>query len=250
MRLSGKKAEGALDASIGFDEWASLSEARGKVYGFLASLYCERPEELFVSGLLQDETRSYLRDLSANESLSETMREGLRLMEFYIEESADKPFDELEKEIGVERTRLLRGVKPGYGPPPPFESVYGSPEWDDVETYCIAAIVQLYSEAGLVLSSQTQEQADYIGVELDFLHHLCLKESEAWKEGCREGACSFMEMSASFLLEHAGKWIPKFCETMRTEAHHDLYRGVAFLTQGFIESELEQLDLYRDFARA
>ena len=100
-----------------------------------------------------------------------------------------------------------------------------------------------YAKAGLTIpDSHKGEMVDYIGLEMDFMRHLCSVEADSWLGGDFDGAVRLRESQSSFLREHLLRWVPKFCETAVTHATSGFYIGVLLLTKGFIEFEGEQID--------
>jgi TorA maturation chaperone TorD len=183
-----------------------------------------------------------------SQDLPKDMREGLRLIEGFIRDSQAKPVDELRTELGVERTRLLRGVKPGYGPPPPYESVYVGSDRQPLMQASVA-VRQIYAEAGVELPEEVRDQPDFIGFELDFMRHLAEKEATAWTDADREQALRFLEQERAFLEEHITRWIPRFCEVMAQEARLDFYRGIARMTKGFVLDEAKKVAEFIEWAQ-
>jgi len=207
---------------------ATLASYRSRVYGILAAAYNRLPDESFAEHLAR-------LDTSGQEWPSE-LREGIDVIEGFSRASEGRPAKELATELAVERARLFRGLKPGYGPPPPYESVYvgsdGQPQMQ-----ATAAVAKSYAEAGAGLPEGLKEQPDYIGLELDFMRHLTEKEARAWAEGNRDEAARIVEQERSFLEEHLARWVPRFCEVMDGAARLDYYRGIARMTGRFVQDE-------------
>ncbi len=235
------------------EEWAAVAATRSQVYGFLGALYTRLPDEQFVDGLFTSEMAEFLSSLQQAEDMPEDVREGASLIQRFATDSKDKPVNELKTKVNVERTRLFRGVKPGYGPLPPYESVYASPDKTDhekeVNTFPIAAVAKAYAEEGVVLPTENYDQPDYIGFELDFMRHLCAKESSAWEQGDSEQALEAIAKESSFLNDHLIQWVPRFCDEMCKDAQLDLYQGVARLTRGLLLDEAQKSADYQELAR-
>ncbi len=83
------------------------------------------------------------------------------MIEQYIQAATHKPVEELRNELAVDRTRLLRGIKPGYGPPPPYESVYAGTE-QQPQMQASMSVQQAYAEAGVGLPKEVRDQPDFI----------------------------------------------------------------------------------------
>lgn len=226
-----------LTDTIDKNEMAALAKMRSRVYGFLGALYNRLPDEQFAASLSSPEIGDFLSSLSASEDAPEDMREGLHLMEAFIRASKGKPVEELKTELAVERTRLMRGIKPGYGPPPPYESVYAGSEQQPL-AQAITSVRQVYAEAGVGLPEEVHDQPDFIGFELDFMRHLTEKEAQVWTTADQEEVMQVTEKERAFLEQHINRWVPLFCDLMLKDAQLDFYRGVARLTKGFLQSEV------------
>lgn len=236
------------EETISHQEMAELARLRSQTYGFLGSLYIQRPDPAFVGRLTDGAMISLLNSMTCGEASGE-IASGLELVKRYLTRIREMPAQEIETELAVERTRLLRGIKPGYGPPPAYESVYaGSDEQPLMQTS--VAVARAYAEAGVGLPEEVRDQPDFIGFELDFLRHLTDKEARAWACGDRGEAFKLLEKERAFLDEHAAGWIPRFCDLMFQDAKLDFYRGVARLTKAFVTDEVRRLVDLQNWARA
>jgi len=229
-----------LPDMIGNVDWANLAAARSRVYGFLGTVYNRLPSDLFVENLLGNEMGVFLSSLLEVEDLPVELRAGLLLLQDYIRTSQGKPVEQLRTELAVDRTRLLRGVKPDYGPPPPYESVYKGTEAKPLMNIS-SAVQRIYAEAGVNLPEEVKDRPDFIGIELDYMRFLTEKEAEAWSTGDQQEALKILEKERTFLEEHITDWIPRFCEVMFQEAQLDFFKGIAQMTQGFVLSETEKV---------
>jgi TorA maturation chaperone TorD len=229
--------------SIGSNEFQQLAQSRSKLYGFLSALYVKLPNEEFAANLLCDKFQSLLQLISQSDQVSGEMKEGLKTIEGFVNETRDRPRTELAQELGVDWTRLFRGLKRGYGPPPPYESVYiESSEQDARQT--IGEVMKTYREAGVSVDEKAGQRSDYIGIELDFMRHLAEKEMEMWERADYQEAIAYLGQEDDFLDKHIVPWIPKFCDKVFTEAQTDFYRGVALFTKGFLKLEEESIKGY------
>jgi putative dimethyl sulfoxide reductase chaperone len=219
------------------EEMAELAQARSRVYGFLGGVFNRLPDDQFAASLSSPELATFLSILGEGEDASEDMQEGLRLMKAFTGASNGKPVEELKTDLAVERTRLLRGIKPGYGPPPPYESVYVEPKQPRL-TQAMLSVRDAYAEAGVGLPEDVQDQPDFIGIELDFMRHLTEKESHAWDKSDQSEAKEVLEKEQRFLETHILQWIPRYCDAMLRDAQFDFYRGIARLTKGFVQGEI------------
>ena len=225
------------------EEWAELAASRSGVYGFLAAVYNRLPDEPFAESLSGPELAGLFACMAEREDLPDEMQVGVSLVEAFIAASQGRPVKELQTELAVERTRLFRGVQPGYGPPPPYESVYaGSEGAPHMQTS--AAVRQIYAEAGVGLPEEVKDQPDFIGLELDFMRHLTAKEAQAWADDDSQVAVEVLKQEQDFLNKHIIRWIPRFCDVMAKEARLGFYQGIAALTKGFVQDEAEKVAGY------
>jgi len=230
--------------SITADEFRTLAQSRSKFYGFLSSLFVRTPNEELVTNLLGEKLLSFLPSISNSAEIPDEMKQGLGIIQAFIRSTKDNPRKKLLEELGVDWTRLFRGLKPGYGPPPPYESVYASGSSEEGEQG-IGAVLRTYREAGVDIGENTRERPDYIGIELDFMRFMTEKEMEAWKKSDSTEAIKCLRIENDFLTKHT-KWIPKFCDKVLTEAQTDFYRGIARLTKGFLSMEEGHIEAYID----
>ncbi|MCL5039738.1 MAG: molecular chaperone TorD family protein [Firmicutes bacterium] len=222
-------------------ELVEQAVTRSRVYRFLTDAYVALPDENLVFRLLGEKRLAHLAGPAA-ESLPADVQQGLSLIWSFGTLMGGRPPGEIKELLSVDRTRLFRGLMPGYGPPPPYESVYvGSPEAPLFQI--TSEVAALYVRAGARFSWSVQEQADYIGVETDFMRLLTKGEAVAWKESPEE-ARRWLSMEQEFLRDHLLRWVPRFCEIVIREAESDFYRGVAMLTRGFLAADLQWVNQF------
>ncbi len=220
-------------------EMAGLAQARSRVYSFLGGIFSRLPDERFVQSLYNSDLANLMTSLTQTEGLPEDMYEGVRLIEAFIRSVEKRQAEEVKTELAVERTRLLRGIKPGYSPPPPYESVYvGLDNQPNMQSS--VAVRQAYAEAGVGLPEDLHDQPDFIGFELDFMRHLAEQESQAW-DGGEEKALPLLDKEHAFLEQHILRWVPRFCDVMVEQAQLDFYRGVGRLTKGFVMDDFQNV---------
>lgn len=211
------------------------AEDRSRIYMLLSTFYIQRPVEEFVRKLKTDEFIQNLKNaLSEDEG---EMKEGLKIFELFLNSIKDIPDQEVAENLAVDFTRLFRGIKKGYGPPPPYESVWRGEgrimgEWTQ-------EVLKKYHEAGIGMDLE-EEIPDYIGIELKFMALLSYHEAVAWRKNDINGAIRFLKLQQRFLDEHIKRWMPEFCNRMEEEAKSSFYKGVSLLSKGFLEINLKQ----------
>lgn len=122
----------------------------------------------------------------------------------------------------------------------PYESEY-DPMASTRKGQLMADIAGFYTAFGLKLSESQKELPDHIGVELDFMGLLLQKEAYARLNGWEEKAGICADAARKFLREHLGGWVFSFCGGLEKSAGPGLYRPLAGLLRGFMESELKEL---------
>jgi len=235
--------------SLSIKDWAALAACRSGVYGFLGAVYSRVPDNQLIEKLLNPDLINFLMSLQRTENLSEEMREGLRLIEDFIQSSQGRPMNELRKELTVERTRLFRGLKPIYSPPPPYESVYLSSDQLPL-IQATAAVARAYSEMDVFLPEEVRDQPDFIGYELDFMRRLTDREAQAWNQGKKDLALKLLEKEQEFLEGHLIRWIPSCCDALLKWAKLHFYMGLIKVTKGFVMEEARKTKELLRWARS
>ncbi len=214
-----------------------LAEARSKLYQLLAMVYAGPPSLDFLK-FLAGWVASVNKDEEHSQLLSQQMRHSLSILDSFFEKGNFG--EELGETISVEFTRLFRGVKPHYSPPPPYESVYRE-ESGSVFGESTVAVHQKYLHFGLGLPERVSgEPPDHVSFELEFMHHLCSKEAEAWDGGNKEEALEMMRAEEEFLREHLLAWLPKFSNKVREYDRFGFFCNLADLTEGWVAFDYQQ----------
>lgn len=223
-------------------EFSRLAEARSKIYGFLSLIYIQSPKYDFVKKILDKNFYSYLTAFQSSVQIPREIRDGLRVVKNFIRKSEDKAMKELHESLSVEHTRLFRGIRPLYGPPPPYESVYRDEE-GVIMGKSTVEVAREYAKAGVGLPNQYKgEPPDHISFEFDFMRFLCEKEAKAWRNNDRRHALRYLDMEREFLDIHIMKWVLRFCNVIEDAARVGIYRGIAKVTKGFITFDYNQIN--------
>lgn len=235
------ESNSSADFHLPVSELSKLAMDRAKLYQLLSIIYIQPVDCNFLNSL--ERWDSLLKFSPLNEVLPAQMVEGLKKIHSFLQQMSIKPSDGLSPNLSLEFTRLFRGVKPGYGPPPPFESVYrGSGQ---VMGEVTSAVLEKYQKAGLgVVAEYEGEPSDHLSLELDFMRYLCIKESEARSRGDIQEALELLEQEKIFLGEHLTKWVGNFCNAVKKHDELGFYRGMAEFTEGWIGFDYEQIDDY------
>jgi TorA maturation chaperone TorD len=180
-----------------------------------------------------------LEKLISDENIHPEISKGAKLMSDFIANSASSDEKQLSETLGVDRTRLYRGVSPTYGPPPPYEAVWSTDPAKQNEF--LQRIASMYQQDGLALDPDIHERVDYVGIELAYLEQLARDEAKSLKAKNYKMAGTLLERQKTFLVEHLGNWVPKFVEKALEYVQTDFYRGHLLMLRGFILDQGEIL---------
>jgi putative dimethyl sulfoxide reductase chaperone len=222
------------ESKPGVSELAGIARARAAFSSFLNIHFNLLPDEKFVKRMRHKEVISMLQVLPKDESVNEDLATGASLMEKFLQDTRNDTPAQLSEKLGVDRTRLYRGLSPSYGPPPPYEMVW-SKTWQEVTL--LQVLSRMYGENGLGPSKDIIDRLDYIGLELEFLHALAMRETAAWEANETEMAGSLLEVQRHFFREHMEQWVPSYVEKALEWAKTDFYQGHLLMLRGFISDQ-------------
>jgi putative dimethyl sulfoxide reductase chaperone len=127
-------------------------------------------------------------------------------------------------ELRKEYTRLLRGVQEGYGPPPPYESLYRHCEFP---TEITDAVMSYFQNAGFDAAQICTEPPDFLASELRLMSLLAFKEHESCQKGGEQQRQYFISLQNEFLQNHLLIWAPEYCQMLMQESRVDFFRQLA-----------------------
>ncbi len=214
---------------------SSIAASRAEIYLSLSSLYLMPAGSEHIM-LLQSASSSRLFNISGT-SDSNRLKTDFKHLGDVIQEHLSST--ERRTRLSIEWTKLFRGVKPGYSPLPPYESLYrdgwliGSHTTD---------IRDEYFESGFNLSNQWPgEPPDHIGLELGYLFFLSSREAEAWAEADIGEAHRLLDIESSFLKKHLAVWTSLLSEEIKQYDEIGFYRQVAEISEAWIRFDSELL---------
>lgn len=212
------------------------AQSRSVAYGFLAWLFLDNPDRAFIDAMMTQEEMLRAGVLDDGEEISPAILSGLRQIRSDIAKYSESSIDDLCIELGIQRTRLLRGIDPGYGPPPPYEAVYRCPG-DCQESELMLRITAFYQEAGAQLPYGQRERLDYLGCELDLMRFMCAEEVERREDGDIDAAEKMRQLQYSFLKEHLLVWVPTFCSVAQQDPRVEFYHGVVTMMGAYLQED-------------
>jgi TorA maturation chaperone TorD len=219
-------------------ELANAARARAAFYAFLSVHFTTLPDAAFVERMRSQEIASMLKSLANDESVAGEIAAGAIQMGAFLKQTQSEAADRLAEKLGVDRTRLYRGVTPQYGPPPPYEMVWSKTKPD---VSLLTELAEIYRNKGLAIAPDAKERLDYIGVEMDYMGELSRKEASAWEAGDFDTASELLQAEHAFLSQHLGSWTPAFFEKAMGYAETDFYKGHLRMLGGFFANERQEL---------
>jgi anaerobic sulfite reductase subunit A len=209
----------------------AMNKNRRLVYVFLSELYEKEVTLQRLKGLL-DEGSPVLSIETSTELADEGLRKGFNMLSQYLGDARGRDLSQVKQELETEYANLFLGVKGK--PPHPSESVYLS---EDHAMYQEpwGRVLWSYRNAGVDKAKEYTEPEDHIAVELQFMAFLCRRTVEAMERDDKEEEKSLLQVQQDFINDHLAKWVPALTKDMLETANVDFYKGLAFITNAFIE---------------
>ena len=206
-----------------------LMNARARSYGMLARLFREEVDLPTLRELQQMRFPQATGNAAADE--------GYHQLYDYLKRAWDDSVTELA--IDYVSTFIGHGVN-GYSAAYPYESVYTS-ERRLLMQEARAEVLATLRENELMRGSWNEAE-DHIALELEYLQILSDRTAEALCKGDTDTATSWVRAQYNFLDVHLDSWAPLLTAEVKKFAKTDFYRGLAFLTEGFLETDREVLE--------
>ena len=124
----------------------------------------------------------------------------------------------------------------------PYETFY-TREDQMIETGGANPVTDIYSAYDFVVDYEVARvvSSDHIGVELEFMHHLCEAERKAFEENDDDALKELRDVQYRFLHTHLAQWAPLYLINMKYEARTPLYYDAAETALEFILTDHERL---------
>lgn len=226
------------DVFTNTDHYATFARERSALYAFLNLHFMLLPTPSIITQMRQRILENPFTEVASDSENHTDLTQGWNLMMEYLRTTQTTPVEELAQILGIDRTRLYRGVSGNFGPPPPYEAVWVDADHETEEV--LGDLVSTYHAAGFEPGGESNERVDYIGVELDFLRQLALDEAEAWQKRNVQAALDIIKQEKEF-VKRVNTWFSRFSAKAKTFAQTDLYRGHLYLVNGFLADELDRL---------
>ncbi|MEO8224423.1 MAG: molecular chaperone TorD family protein [Gammaproteobacteria bacterium] len=105
-------------------------------------------------------------------------------------------------------------------------------------------VVRFYDYFGYALDGKFEWQPDHLSVELEFMHYLCFRESEAAGKPASKpaddgDALSYQLAQADFTGRHLASWLPQLARNVELVAADSLYCRVVTAVREFVTADYE-----------
>lgn len=208
---------------------ANLVSQRADTYGLISRLY-----RVEVDQELLDELCGMRFPASTGNPDAD---QGYRLIATYLSNLWENSVTDLA--VDYVRCFIGHGVD-AYSAAYPFESVYTS-EKRLLMQEARDEVLAIYRSAGLDKQATWKEGEDHIAVELEFMQILSQRTVDALSRGDEEEAFGLLLTQRNFADDHLLAWVPMMTADLKRFAKTDFYRGLAYLTEGFLSTDHEFL---------
>lgn len=215
-------------ATVG--EVADMCERREAMYALLARLYRSEVDATFF-----DELRAMRFPAATG---SEAADEGYRLIVGFLGGDRETGLNALALDFA--RCFIGEGMS-SFSAAYPYESVHTSEKRLLMQDARDEVLAVMRAE-GVEKREEFHETEDHIATELEFMRVLAGRAVRTLRAGDVERAMGQLRVQRNFFADHLASWVPLLTADMRKFAHTDFYRGLASLTDGFIQSEREFLE--------
>ena len=218
-----------ITAETGFSE----SATRSQLYGLLAAGFRYPSREMFEAlqaGDYQSEVGDCIQRLPHLSVLAAAGEAGSGP----LPPLPDLPYEEFE-------SQYVASFEVGSPEPPcpPYEGIYRGGE----RTQFMLRVSSFYKHFGLAMNREEgkREVPDHISAELEFMHFLTFKETQAIEEGTEDLLQGYLLAQKDFLQQQLSQWLPTFVEKLEAACPMPFYVALGRLVSGVVVAELEQV---------
>ncbi len=208
----------------------SVLDGRLFTYKMLARVYRKELDEATLQKLLK--MRCPINTGNAD------VDTGYKLLHHYLSNVWERTLEDLERDylrtfIGANTT--------GHSAAYPNESVHTSPErlmMQDARDEILA----IYRAADLQSDPTWNQGEDHIAVELEYMQVCTSRAIAALEKDDLPEASAQMMRQYNFLVDHLQAWVPYLVNDMLKFSETEFYKGIAYLTRGFLDVDKEFLE--------
>jgi TorA maturation chaperone TorD len=209
--------------------------ARAVVYGLFVGIFAEEPGKNLLKQIQSKAFDTILNELGSYED--QGIQAGIDAIRSYLAKFEKTAVEDIFAELAVDWTRIIRGAGLTRFNPP-YEGLYLT---DSGAGNAALALKRLYRHAGLMPAATVTEPADFLGIELDFMRKLCLREQQQWRTA--DAAMATVAEEKRFLSKHLGRWVGRYCEKASACAVTSFYQGFLCLLAAIIELDTKFVDV-------
>ena len=151
-----------------------------------------------------------------------------------IDSEALAPPETEGENLQIEYTRLFDVGGPGGPPCPLYGGTYGGDRTKTMEE-----VVRFYRHFGLRPDQGMREPPDHLATELEFLHFLTYRETQALLSG--DDPVSLRRAEKDFIERHPGRWVPKLLARLDQQDPHRFYGTLLHALGHFLCAEAAYL---------
>ncbi len=212
-------------------ERANWARARGNMYRFLSAAFVEPPSKAIVASLLANGFIEEMEEVFGVAAVDELRQFVGGFRGDY--ESLDQEFQDL---FVVPLGRYVT----------PYEAVYRDEREvgdDRVQGLLVGpstlAVKELYREGGAAVAEDFKDLPDHVGLELACMEFLSEAEAHAWEQQDLDNVQRVRDVQKRLLHDHLLLWVPALCGRIREKALGPFYRGIASLTEAYLQREAD-----------
>jgi putative dimethyl sulfoxide reductase chaperone len=221
--------ETTREKEAGADELCAVMRQRADTYALLSRLYAKEVDEELLERLLAMRFPASTGNAKVDA--------GYELIAGYLSGAWENTVTELS--VDYVRTFIGHGVD-AYCAAYPFESVYTSEKRLMMQN-ARDEVLAIYRSEGMDKSTDWKDAEDHVAMELEFQGELARRCAERLADGDEDGAAALVRTQKNFMHDHLASWVPMMTADMDVFARTDFYRGLARLTEGFLETDGEFL---------
>lgn len=206
-----------------------IAQAHASMFALLAAFINQRPDLKFLNNLRAAGIHQFLEVFIEQETPSRTQH-GLHELGKFLEDTLNMDDEELTNELSVEWTRLFRGLRPGYGPKPPYAYLHQKSRLTELEY--LRKISEIYSQNGAEIEPSQANRPDFLGIQLSFLSFLYHSASDAYQQELISSASQIEKSARDFITFEFAPWVLAFCQEAEPQAKSGFYHGFLDILQG------------------
>ena len=214
---------------LDYEGRAEIAQARCMGYSFFADVFST------------EVTREFIANMGSFEA-----EEGSKLQEF-VAMLGGADLDEVTQDVRSEFCALFLNMSAH----PVFtsESVYLSGTHTIMQEPRNQVLAEYRSRRLAVDKDSFDWPEDHVSMEMLFMSHLCMQESDLCRQAFETGECASIDADLAkvcdaqkkFFGEHLDRWVPMFAEQLSQNAKTLFYKGIAEYLEAFLEKEREML---------